>query len=384
MMFLVVVAHASITYAVTNFGSNWPIKDPHNTNVLFDILVIFVQTFSMPVFFSVSGFLAAMLFVEQGPEKMILNRLKRIVLPFAMGLLILYPVVFNVFTYFILTVSHNTSILSASIEAFKNSAWKNFSTIHLWFLYFLCFFCVGGWAISLLCEKISPKISPKISMYFGAIFRLRLAPVLFAGVTYQLLCAQGKVFIYRYAGFSIVNGIVFQYACFFGFGWLLYHQKKHLERFKKDDWLFAITGAMLFIVHIAIFSMKPGIEKTSGLYVSAALYAVSIWLFVFGTIGLFLRFFNTYSPVARYISDASYWIYLVHLPIVVFFQAMLISVDLNPFLKFLIVISATFIVVLITYNFMVRNTFIGKFLNGKKYAPGLLNADQAGAGRLSV
>jgi glucan biosynthesis protein C len=77
-------------------------------------------------------------------------------------------------------------------------------------------------------------------------------------------------------------------------------------------------------------------------------------------------------------SDASYWIYLVHLPIVVFFQAMLISFDINPLFKFLIVLSCTSIIVLLTYNYMVRNTLIGKFLNGRKYPPGLPNARQEG------
>jgi len=383
-MLMVVVLHASLTYAITNFGSNWPIKDPRNTNALFDFLSAFIQSSSMTVFFTVSGFLTAMLFIERGPEKMILNRLKRIVLPFTIGLVILYPIVFLIFSYFILTASHNANAFSTSIENFNNAAWKNVNTIHLWFLYFLSFFCVGGWAISLLFKKISPKISSTISGGFGAIFHFKLAPVLFAVVTYLLFCAHGKSFIDSYLSFSIVTWIFFQFAWFFTFGWLLYHQKEHLDRFKKNDWLFLITGVLLFIVHIVIFAMKPGIEKTPGLYIFAALKALSIWFLIFGTIGLFLRFFNTYSPVARYISDASYWIYLVHLPILVFFQAMLINFDLNPFLKFLIVISATFIVVLITYNFMVRNTIIGKFLNGKKYANGLLNGDKAGAGRSSV
>ncbi len=384
MMLIVVFAHAGLTYAVTNFGSNWPIKDPHNTNALFDFLAAFTQSTCMSVLFTVSGFLAAMLFIERGPEKMILNRLKRIVLPLAIGLLLIYPVVVLIFSYFILTTTHQVNTFSALIETFNNAAWKNFNTMHLWYLYFLSFFCVGGWGISLLCKKISPKISATINAGFGAIFRLKLAPVLFAVATYLLFCVQRKGFIDTYLGFSIITLIIVQHAVFFAFGWLLYHQKEHIDRFKKNDRLFAIIGTLLFIIHIGIFAVKPGIEKTSGLYIFAALKALSLWFLVFGIIGLFLRGFNTYSPVARYMSDASYWIYIAHLPVVMFFQVLLINFDLNAFIKFLIVISATFIVVLITYNFMVRNTFIGKFLNGKKYAPGLSNANQAKAGSLSV
>jgi glucan biosynthesis protein C len=192
-----------------------------------------------------------------------------------------------------------------------------------------------------------------------------------------LFCVQRKGFIDSYVEFTIATWIFLQFACFFWFGWLLYHHKKHLDRFKKDDLLFVIIGAILFSIHFAIFKMQPGIEKTSGLYLFAAIKALSIWFLVFGITGLFLRFFNTYSPYARYISDASYWIYLVHLPVVMFLQALLINFDINPFFKFLVVLSGTLVMVLITYNFIVRNSFIGKFLNGRKYAPGLPKANRA-------
>lgn len=378
MMLLVVVAHSGITYAVTSFGRNWPIKDPHSNNALFDVLVLLTQTFCMPILFVVTGFFTAMLFVERGSQKMLANRVKRIVLPFVTGLLILYPVVITAGSYFLLTASGHTNTFSASVgDAYNHFAWKNVTTMHLWFLYDLSFFCIGAWAISLLCEKISPKIFSAINLFFRAVFRLKPAPILFAVITYLLLCAQEHGFIETHLGFSINIGIFSQYACFFGFGWLLYYQKQYLGRFKKADWFSLVTGIILFIIHLAIFVIKPGIEKTSGLYLFAALNAASIWLVLFGTIGLFLRFFNTYSPVTRYISDASYWIYLVHLPMAIFFQATLINFFLNPFFKFLIVISATFVVTLVTYNFMVRNTFIGKFLNGRKYAPGLSKSGHA-------
>lgn len=384
MMLLVVVIHSSLTYTLTNFGSLWPIKDPRNTNELFDFLVAFCHSSAMPVFFVVSGFLAATLFIEKGPEKMIVNRLKRIGLPFAAGLMILGPIVFTAVNYFNLTAAGKTNTFWALMEAFKEFPWDSGNTMHLWFLYFLCLFCIGGWGIALLCRKISSRITSKTSAGFEVIFRLRLAPLLFAVITYLLFCVQRKGFIASYIWFSFVSWTFLQFALFFAFGWLLYHQKKHLDRFKKDDWLFAVIGTILFCVHYAIFRVQPVIEKTSGLYIFAAIKALSIWFSVFGIIGLFLRFFNTYSPVARYISDASYWVYLVHLPVVMFFQGLLINFDINPIFKFLVVLPCTLIVVLIMYNLMVRNTFIGKFLNGRKYPPGLSNEGHAATGELSA
>src|ERR1700758_4231750 len=145
MMLLGLVIHSGITYAVINFGQAWSIKDPHNTNIMFDIVVEFIHTFRMPVFFVVSGFLAAMLFFDRGPEKMIANRMKRIVLPFAIGLLLLYPAVVITFIYFNLTVAGAPGAFSTAVKTFSNTfAWSNVNTVHLWFLYYLGTFCILG------------------------------------------------------------------------------------------------------------------------------------------------------------------------------------------------------------------------------------------------
>lgn len=385
MMLLGLVIHCGITYGARNYGDAWILKDPHNTNVLFDVIVGFIHTFRMPVFFVVSGFLAAMLFIERGPGPMISNRLKRVILPFSLGLLILYPAVGIAFNYFNLVVAGSTSTNSAAISKFfKEFAWANLTTVHLWFLYYLAMFCILGWAVSLASQKFLSKLNLSIRSLFAAMFSTKLAPVLFALVTYLLLCLEGHDYIDTPLAFAVDPKVFLIYAYFFGFGWLLYHHKENLNRFKKGDSLFLAAGFVLFFVQATIDIKYPEMEANKMVYALAAMDAITVWLLTFGMIGMFLRFFNKYSARARYISDASYWIYLIHLPTAVYFQSILIPVDLNPFIKFLIVISATLVVTLVTYNFLVRNTFIGKFLNGRKYRRGLPKPEAAPTVTLSV
>ena len=59
-------------------------------------------------------------------------------------------------------------------------------------------------------------------------------------------------------------------------------------------------------------------------------------LFMFGFIAMFLKYFNAYSPKLSYLMDASYWIYIVHLPIVVLIQGLLAGVSI-PYFHFLII-----------------------------------------------
>ncbi|BBN82566.1 hypothetical protein PA25_25510 [Pseudoalteromonas sp. A25] len=77
---------------------------------------------------------------------------------------------------------------------------------------------------------------------------------------------------------------------------------------------------------------------------------------------------NKQNATSRYLSDASYWIYLSHVPILLYIQLPLINTDLSVFLKFIISVCATLGIGLISYHYLVRGTVIGLLLNGKRTA----------------
>ena len=85
------------------------------------------------------------------------------------------------------------------------------------------------------------------------------------------------------------------------------------------------------------------------------------------TLALFLRFCSEPSKRLRYISDSSYWIYIIHLPLVFFIPAFLHQSEIHVFLKFIISSIVVTVISFFSYHYLVRKTFIGEFLNGKKY-----------------
>jgi peptidoglycan/LPS O-acetylase OafA/YrhL len=70
----------------------------------------------------------------------------------------------------------------------------------------------------------------------------------------------------------------------------------------------------------------------------------------------------------RYLSDASYWVYLIHLPFAVFIPSLIVDWPLSATVKFFIVLLSTGIICFVSYHYLVRTTAIGQFLNGKKYS----------------
>jgi peptidoglycan/LPS O-acetylase OafA/YrhL len=95
-------------------------------------------------------------------------------------------------------------------------------------------------------------------------------------------------------------------------------------------------------------------------------YCVLTWMFVMGFIGLFQRYASQPKKWFRYLADSSYWVYLVHLPIVVALQIIFSPLNGSGTMKFITILLITLITCLASYHLFVRNTFIGIALNGQR------------------
>ena len=82
-----------------------------------------------------------------------------------------------------------------------------------------------------------------------------------------------------------------------------------------------------------------------------------------------MRHLSGHSPARRYLADASYWIYIVHLPIVIALQTLIAPYEWPWFAKYPLILAVAFAIMLASYQWFVRYSFIGSILNGKKQKP---------------
>ena len=82
--------------------------------------------------------------------------------------------------------------------------------------------------------------------------------------------------------------------------------------------------------------------------------------------GLFETLLSRERPGVRYVSDASYWLYLVHVPLIIAGQALLRGLNLPAIVKFTLLIAVATMILLVSYRFLVRYTWIGRLLNGPR------------------
>lgn len=134
----------------------------------------------------------------------------------------------------------------------------------------------------------------------------------------------------------------------------------------RFDWLCSILAVILFTIHF-LMPDHMFMSESYNYHMNVIIKSIDVWLFVFGITGLFLHYGSNYSLRMQYISDASYWVYLIHFSLTIFLAGLIYKWPLHATLKFTIVFITTTTVCFITYHYLVRATFIGKFLNGRKY-----------------
>ncbi len=94
-------------------------------------------------------------------------------------------------------------------------------------------------------------------------------------------------------------------------------------------------------------------------------YSVITWLLIFGCIGFSQHYFDRESRFWRYFSDSSYWFYLAHLPIQFQLLLWLGAEPWHPAAKFTMYVVVTTVLLLVSYHFLIRPTWVGWFLNGR-------------------
>ena len=106
------------------------------------------------------------------------------------------------------------------------------------------------------------------------------------------------------------------------------------------------------------------ISQDWGWWISSFAYSAAVWFLAVGALGLLLRMASKENRTLRFISDSSYWLYLVHLPLVFVFLRTGSQFGLGAWPLSILAMTATYIIGLLSYKILVRHTLVGVFLNG--------------------
>jgi glucan biosynthesis protein C len=355
-MWLGVLLHALIAYKlVPEFG--WP-TDPSSRSGLFNWVYDFIHSFRMPLFFMVSGFFTRLVIEKKGFSFFARQRGQRILLPFVIGALVIVPITMIPFHYYTFTVDNGLApdiALGKSIRGVF--VWNGLA--HLWFLYYLILYYLGTYIVVNLMG-----LTKKKSDSTGTGIKMPFVLVVLLIILFISLLSYNNVHLIPpvYTGVRIRLYNLTYYGIFYMLGWILNHQIHILKDLSRNGIIIGLVGLSLSI----ITGLFPILK--SGTLLCHIISATETLLLVLGITGIFLKLFNRESKFWRYCSDSSYWMYLIHLGIIAWLQVMFLGSGLGPAFRLPVVLISTLLIALLTYHFFVRNTIIGKILNGKKKA----------------
>ena len=321
----------------------WPVQDKYISASAIDenpynFLIPAIHGFRMQAFFLISGFFTAMMWQSRGLQYLLRNRVMRIGLPLSICLLTVIPVTAWLFEG----------------DAFEPLSWPWVwieSFAHLWFL----------WYLLLLAAAFAA--AARLGLTFRHALWWFLIPL---AVALELSMQQQEFGADSDEGVVPALRLLVYYGIFFTFGAFMHQRKITMRRW----WAFALPPTLLLIYPLGLAFVYledfPSSDWALGPAVSAALQVAYAWLMCFGLIGLFRCFAAKERLWVRYMSDASYWMYLWHLPLVLAGQRLLVDTSLNAHLKLALILAAVIAILLVSYRFGVRYTVIGTMLNGTR------------------
>ncbi len=366
-MMLGVFLHAAFAYADPS-QSFWLATDPQSSRAI-DATIWFIHLFRMGLFFLVSGYFAKLVLVRKGIKRLLWQRTIRLVIPF----LLFYPFLLGAMTVLIVFgvtyVDKPKGLMGLIAEASKHASRSESGpapgTMHLWFLYYLIFF-------TLIAAVASRFTCPRLEGLFRRHWLFGLAPlVLLPGIVGAGIPLPGpESFVPTWWPFAF-------YGWYYWAGWQLFGRERWLESLRPIVGCLVGGSLLLFVPYyfcmpvLDLTSMLQGPQslprRMQGIaclltaYLSVALTVASL---ILGK-----QFLSRPSTRLKFLADSSYWVYLIHLPIVLFLQTLLIPVAWNMWLKLSLTLVATFSFCLATYVVFVRYTLVGWLLHGKRSFP---------------
>jgi peptidoglycan/LPS O-acetylase OafA/YrhL len=373
MMLLGIVLHASLFY-MTSLPPAAPVPTDRNNAAVFDVLFEFIHVFRMPAFFVLAGFFTALLVEKRGVSGALKNRASRILLPLLAALVVILPPTAVLTLDFMLSArfgSHNfipdvaeIEALMAEVAAKTGEPADRVPMGHLWFLYYLCLFYALIPSLRWLIKRSRRHADA-------------LAGALSKPITMAAFSLWTALTLWPFKGGQVHEGFMYflphppsllYYGSFFVFGYVFHSYRAFLGSCVQHLRAFALLALILFPLAAHLSALDNAARGASAyLHLTAVLAnALCTWALIYAFIGAATRYFDRPSPWINYTAQSAYWVYLIHMPLVSLAGWWLVQYDLPAVLKFLLVCAFTTVTAFASFHYWVQNTWLGRFLHGRR------------------
>lgn len=342
-------------------GIPWLVNDTQTSEATF-AATYWIHLFRMIVFMALAGFFGRMVAQRRGTRSYLRDRAVRIALP----AVVFWPI----------------AVMSLGIIAQAGAQLRGvdpplptpppasgiaallllFTPGQLWFLVVLMQCVLIAVAVRAVARRaLGDARSGRLAQRIGSVLASP-AGIAIAAVPYAAcLLVQGIAGGGIHEPLTILpSPALIAYLGAFATGWFLHAASGSLARLARY-WPIHLTIGFLLAVAGYVIEVMP-----VPLLVQAAVIAGAGWAWAFGLIGVCMRFLTRENRVMRYLADSSYWSYLLHLPILLVLGIALADLSWPIPVKLAITWAVTSALLLLSYDLLVRSTWIGRWLNGRR------------------
>jgi len=367
-LLLGVVLHAALSFFPAQI---WIVADDQKS-VWASGLFFVIHLFRMGSFFLIAGLFAHMMLKRRGVMGFIKDRMVRIAGPLAA---FWGPVLAGIVAVLIWNASL-MGLTAADAPPPPKYDWTNIPLTHLWFLWVLLWFyaaLVIGQAVVARLDRAG-RLARGLDRLAGGLIAPWGPLVLGAPLALALWFEPNWIAFFGIptpdAGLVPETSALIGFGLAFGVGALLDRRRDLLKRMEvwAPVWLGLALGAGTTALMLSggptpvLTPMTDPAAKA----MTAAAFGVATYASMFAVVGLALRFWSGHSALRRYLADASYWIYILHLPLVMAAQVVVKDWPLVWPVKLAIVVVGVMAVCLASYELTVRHGFMGRWLNGRR------------------
>ncbi|PND40245.1 hypothetical protein C1O66_02355 [Paucibacter aquatile] len=347
VVFHVALAHSPLVAAL------WPTADRSQAPAL-DLLLWPLHLVRMPVFFWLAGFFAARHWAHRGSAGFLSSRLRRLAVPLLIGVPLLHLAMGALLRWALDHVAHPSPLLQL-IRRALDQGWTlpPPGTGHLWFLLYLLWFTLLAWVTRTLAPPAwAARLRDMPLKYWVSALPLILLPLLHAVP----------------APHPAPEALLPQFwaLCFYGAFYAMgASSAAWWERLAQARWAGSLAAGF-GLAACAYLLLLPAPGASASWPVAAAGALGSVW----GCLALLGWAQRLGGSVRRawltHLADASYWVYLVHLPIALALQLALMDQPWPWWVKLPLVLALTLALALGSFEALIRHGVVGRWLLGRK------------------
>ncbi len=336
---LVIPFHTLIMFNM-NPSSIVYIKDTVNVH-FFNIVDSIIDRFHMPLLFVLAGMSAYYALKTRATIKFIKERMRKLLIPAIFGCIILNPVM----TYIYMISKHkNIGFIEHLIGFFSKNPGDftgingAFTPAHLWFIIFLFVFSLVALPMFLMIDnKKDAKFSINLAAFCEKPLMLLIVTVPISVLSLTNILGDRNPLVYL---FMFIMGYVFA------------TNERYQRTLNRDKWTYLLLSIVLMYLkfNISSHNMLWSIQWVAyGLLDKATRVAP-----VFSLLGLANCYINTNSAVLKYLSQASFTVYVIHMLINTVVGYFILPVNIYVGVKYIVIVFITFVLCFLFYEMIRR------------------------------